>query len=338
MDYNKDYYKILEINKNSSNDEIKKSYRRLSKLHHPDINKNVDDKFFKEIASAYSILSDSKLKNEYDRRSPYGKNYQPNPFGNMFGNSSFEFHFGEAGDIFSQFFGNSPFGSGFNPFQREKFKENLDINLSTTINLKQIYNNETLILKYKKFVSCVDCKGTGFDKESHSENCDVCDGTGIYNGRTCDYCRGEGKIYTGQCKTCKGEKIILKDSEVNIQSVSQVRNSVRNVYRGYGHQSKYYKDKNGSLILTINIDRNDSYEIINNFDLSKTVDIHFQDAIDGNNLLFNHIDDTILKVKLPLKTKNNDIIKIKEKGLLKNDNSRGDLYLKNNIIIDYDRI
>lgn len=337
MDYNKNYYEILGITKDATENEIKAQYRKLSKMHHPDVNKTGKDDKFKEISSAYSVLSDSTQKQEYDQRSPNGSSYSPF---NQFSGNGFEMHFGEGSDIFNQFFGgHNPFG-GFDPFQhfREEFRENLDINTSTTVNLKQIYLNENLNIKFKKYIHCPDCNGTGFDTNSNIDTCEICNGTGKNQGRTCEYCMGTGSIHNGQCKTCKGEKIILKDTEVVLQNLNQIRSNIRNAHRGYGHQSKYYRDKVGTLILNINVDRNDGYEIVNNYQLYKTIDIHFQDAIDGKDIMYKHIDDTDIKIKLPSKTKNDEIIRIKEKGLLKNDNLRDDLFLKINIIIDYDRI
>ena len=343
MDYNKNYYEELGIDKNASDEEIKKSYRKLAHKYHPDKNggnKESEIKFQK-INEAQSVLSDQKLRQEYDQRSPHGKSYSPF---SSFGGNGFEFHFGnsEPADIFSQFFGgNSPFGAEFNPFggfQREEFRENLDINASVTINLKQIYLDENFVLKYKRFVHCEYCNGTGFNKNSHSDTCEICNGSGKNKGGTCEYCKGDGKVYTGQCNHCKGEKLEMKDTEVTMQNLSQLRNSIKNAHRGYGHQSKYYRDKVGTLILNINIDRNDGYQILNNYDLSKTLDVHYQDAIDGAEFLYHHIDDTEIKIKLPIKTKNDDVIRIKEKGLLKNDNDRADLFLKINIIINYERV
>lgn len=344
MDYNKNYYEELGIDKNASDEEIKKTYRKLAHKYHPD--KNGGDKEseskFQKINEAQSVLSDQKSRQEYDQRSPHGKSYSP--FTSFGGGNGFEFHFGNGGpaDIFSQFFGgNSPFGGGFNPFggfQREEFRENLDVNVSANIDLKQIYLDENLTIKFKRFVHCEYCNGTGFDKNSHSDSCEVCNGTGKNNGTTCEYCKGDGKIYTGQCNHCKGEKVELKDTEVTMQNLSHLRTSIKNAHRGYGHQSKYYREKIGNLILNINVDRNDEYQIVNNYELSKTIDIHYQDAIDGSEILYSHVDGTNIKIKLPIKTKNSDIIKIKEKGLLKNNNKRADLYLKINIIIDYERI
>ena len=345
MDYNKNYYQVLGLDKNASEEEIKKNYRKLAHQYHPDKNdgnKEYEAKF-QQINEANSILSDAKSRQEYDQRSPHGNSYSPG-FGGFPG---FEFHFNQGGgdihDIFSQFFGGggNPFGGGFNPFsngfQREEFREDLDVNANMTVNLKQIYLNDNLILKYKRKVHCDDCKGTGFDRESHSDVCEMCNGTGRDKGKICEYCRGEGKIYTGTCKTCKGEKVILKDAEVNLSNISQLRSNIQNIHRGYGHQSKYYREKVGALILNINVNRNDDYQIVAGTQLHKSIDVHFKDAIDGVEISYKHVDDTEIKIKLPAKTKNDDILRIKEKGLL-NNNLRDDLYLKINIIIDYSRI
>ena len=144
MDYNKNYYNDLGLDKNATEEEIKKQYRKLAHKYHPDKNAGNDNEF-KKINEANSILSDSKLKQEYDQRSPHGKSYSPfQSFNSGFG-SSFEFHFGGMDDIFSQFFG------GKNPFGfKEEFQENLDVNVNVNLNLKQIYENEILNIKFKK--------------------------------------------------------------------------------------------------------------------------------------------------------------------------------------------
>ena len=292
MDYNKNYYQELGLDKNASEDDIKKAYRRLAHQHHPDKNaghKDAEAKF-QRVNEANQVLSDPKSKQEYDQRSPHGNAYSP------FNSNPFEFHFGNGNDdFFSQFFGgNSPFGGGFNPFDpfNRQVRENLDINFNININLRQLYLNEKIEVKYKRNVWCENCP----------------------------------------------EKVELKDAEVALQNLYQIRNNVRSVQRGYGHQSKQYKEKQGSLVLNINLERNDEYQIINNYELHRVIDVHFQDAIDGSEFLYTHIDDTKIKIKLPTKSKNNDILKVKEKGLLLNENDRSDLFLKINIIIDYERI
>lgn len=334
MDLNKDYYKELNLDKNANDDDIKKAYRKLAMKYHPDKNNgNKDAELkFQKINEANEILSDTNKKNEYDQRSPHGNSYSPNPFADLFG---------------SAFGGFNPFadmfGGGFNPFgstfTQSNFRENLDINVSTNITLKDIYLNNNLSIKYQKYVHCDECQGTGFDNKDEGFSCDMCDGTGkSKNGKDCEYCRGTGKIHSGECKKCKGEKVILKDTEVNIQNIYKLRNSTQNMSRGNGHQSKYYRERVGSLIMNININRNDDFKIINGYELHKTISVHYQDAIDGVEIPFTHIDGSIIKIKLPNKSKNDDILRIKNKGLLQNENNRSDLYLKINIIIDYKRI
>lgn len=336
MDYNKDYYNELGIDKNATNSEIKKQYRTLSKKHHPDVNGGKDEKF-KLISEAYEILSDSNKKQEYDTRSPNGNSYSPNTF------SGFNFNFQDGGEIFSQFFGGggNPFGAGspFGSFFRNtEFAENLDIHININININQIYENEKITINYKKYISCDNCDSTGFDKTGHSDQCEVCDGTGVNNNKVCDYCKGSGKIYSGKCSVCNGEKIILKDTEVTLQNISEIRESSNNLQRGYGSQSKYYNNKIGNLLLNIIFTNDSKYKIVNNYDLSTTIDIHYQDAINGDKITYIHLDSTKIEIKLPEKTKNDDVLKIKERGLLKNDGKRADLYLKINIIIDYDKL
>lgn len=329
MDYNKDYYKDLGLDKNATNSEIKKQYRTLSKKHHPDVNSGNEEKF-KIISEAYEVLSNSNKKQEYDTQSPNGNSYSPSNF------SGFNFNFGSGGDIFSQFFGGTnPFGSFFT---REEFQENLDININLNIDIDQIYTNEKITLNYKKYVFCDNCDGTGFDKTGQSYDCDVCDSTGINNGTKCEYCQGTGKIFSDKCTTCNGEKTLLKDADVTLQNISEIRASTRSIQRGYGSQSKYYRDKVGSLVINLNVINSSKCKIINNYDLITNIDIHYQDAIDGNKIIYEHIDKTKIEIKLPNHTKNDDTLKVKEKGLLQRDGKRADLYLKINIIIDYDKL
>jgi molecular chaperone DnaJ len=331
MDYNKNYYQELELDKNATIDQIKKQYRKLALKYHPDKNKNSVERF-QRINEANSVLSNEKSKNEYDTRSPHGKSYSPGfgSFGNFGGFSSgFDFNFS---DIFEQFFGGNPFGG------REEFKENLDINSTIQITLKDIYLNDNKKIKYQKQIHCDECNGTGFDRNSHSDTCEICNGTGVNRGQTCEYCLGEGKIYTGECKKCKGNKVVLTDSEINLQSLSKLRGNIRNAYSGYGHQSKYYRNKVGKLILNVNIEQNKEFKIVNDFDLQKDINVHFQDCIDGNEITIKHVDNKELKIKLNEKTNDGNFIRLKNKGLLKNEINRGDLFLKINIIIDYNRI
>lgn len=338
MDFNKNYYNILGVSNQATEQEIKKAFRKKATETHPDKHGG-DDKAFKEINEAYQCVGDKQKKEQYDTNSPHGKNYSPNPFqgfgDNPFGGFGFGF---DPASIFQTFF-----NRGYSDFaqrkQREEFKEDLNIAINLNIDLKRIYENKPIKIKYKRRVKCTPCNGTGFDRKSHSEICEVCDGRGRDTyGFICAQCLGEGKIYTGTCPNCKGEKVILVEQELTLDKPASIRNSTQNIYREFGHHSKYYREKIGALITNVNFIPNPKFEIKNSYDLNYTYNIHFQDAIDGKEVLYKHVDDSKIKLKIPIKTKDGDIIRLKNMGLLDDFNNRGDLYIRLNVIIDYDKL
>lgn len=335
MDINKNYYDILGVSKKSSDSEIKKNFRKKAAETHPDKHGG-DDSEFKNINEAYQILGSDK-KQQYDTQSPHGKDYDPN-----FGFNSFF----SGGNPFGGF--NVNFGdSGFDPFEmffrrRKEFYEELDITLNVNVKLEDIYNNKDILVKYTRNVSCNICKGTGFDPESESHSCDVCDGKGKIWEPTrgyvnCKYCRGTGEIHTGTCKKCNGEKVIHKDEEFHLNNVYRITDSDTKYIRDYGHQSKHYLNKKGNLILNINYIHNDKY-LRKKEGLYYKLDIHFDDAINGVELLYNHLDSKEYKLKIPKGTRDGDKLKMSKMGLLINNQIRQDLFILINIIIDYNRL
>lgn len=327
MDLNKDYYGILGISNSSSISDIKKRFRKLAMIYHPDKNdgdKHKEEKF-KLITEAYNILSNEETKNHYDTFSPYGKKYKSNynPFINL------------GYDIFDAFFKNYNFVN----FDHGDFKENLDIVVNLYVTLKDVYKGLPVKVTYKRFVHCSNCKGTGFDPKSLSYTCEICEGKGKNNfNEKCEYCQGDGKIYTSPCDVCKGEKIILKDAEFNVVNIENIRNSEDKYLKGFGHQSRYYREIKGDLKLRIIYQDDEKYKIIDN-KLHYKLDIHYEDAIYGIEKELKLLDDNIIKINIPEKTKDGDIITIKEKGLIKNIiGERDDLIISINVIIDYSRV
>ncbi|NPV12914.1 MAG: DnaJ domain-containing protein [Ignavibacteria bacterium] len=338
MDLNKDYYKILGVTKTSSSNDIKNAYKKLVKMYHPDLNKNNSDDKIKEINIAYSVLSDETTKKQYDTQSPYGKSYNPNPFE----------HVGGIYEIFNVFFGNDLFSQSRNPFgsffhggknEYKEFHENLDITINLIVTLNDVYKGKPIKVSYKRFVHCETCKGTGFDPKSESYECEICGGIGKDNlGRKCEYCQGVGKIYSMPCGFCNGEKIVLRDAEFNITNVENIRASEDKYLRSFGHQSKYFREKKGDLKLKIIYQEVNKYKIIDN-KLYYNLDLHYEDAIKGFKYEYKLLDDSKIKVSIPEKTKDGDIIRLKGKGLILDiKGNRDDLYIKINIIIDYKRL
>ncbi len=342
MDLNKDYYSVLGLNKSSSESDIKKAFRKKAVETHPDKNGGSDIEF-KKINEAYSILSDDKLKQEYDIKSPHGNNYNPNI---GFGPGSF---FKDFGNGFSFSFGG--FDNSFDPFEffndrffnrKTEFQEDLNINLSIKVTLSDIYNNSPIKVKYTRNVSCNVCNGTGFDPKSESYTCEVCNGTGkvrehVIGIINCKYCNGTGKIHSGTCTNCNGDKIKSVDEEFIMNNIYKIQNSDTKYIKNYGHQSKYYRNKKGDLILNI-IFEDDERFTRKKDGLYFKLNVHYDDAIKGTDLEFLHLDKSKYKVKIPPKTKDGDVLKMSKKGMLIDKDVRQNLYLIVNITIDYSRI
>lgn len=336
MNINKNYYQILGLNKNADLTEIKKTYKKLAVKYHPDKNNGdkVKEEKFKEISEAYTELSNPLKKSQYDTQSPFGKTYNPNPFSNL----------GDIGNIFNTFFGGgNPFGTPFGKtHEYREFEENLDIVINVILTLADVYKSQPLKISYKRNLHCDDCDGTGFDRESLSDDCEMCDATGTVNngifGRgKCEYCQGTGKVFSETCKKCNGEKVIPKDTEFDINNVYTIRKSAEEFLPGYGHQSKYFRNKIGILKLNIIYQDVKDYSIDNEI-LYYKMDLHYEDAINGDVKEFELLDGSSILIKIPQKTKDGDIIIVKGKGLLKLTADRDDLHIRINIVINYDKL
>jgi len=325
MDLNKDYYSILGVSKDASEDEIKKKYRKLAKEYHPDSNQNKDDSKFKELNEAYSIIGDNSERQKYDVHSPNGGNFQPgfgNPFSHIFGGGGF-----------------GPFDSFFRDIfsRKEEFVENLDINININITLKDVYNNNNIPIRFKHDVKCNTCGFTGFDQESESFECETCDGKGSDGFTSCKYCSGKGRIHTGTCSKCNGEKVVSQDEEFGFSNSYMIDNNFIKYMRGLGHQSRYYANRVGTLNVQANYIHDNKY-VRDGSNLIFPLNLHFQLAIDGFDFEYEHLDDKKYSLKIPAKTKDGDLLRITGKGLLIDGHKRGDLLIKINIIIDYNLI
>lgn len=207
----KDYYGILGVGRQASENEIKSAYRKLSKKYHPDMHvndteeekKKAEEKF-KEIAEAYSVLSDKDKKARYDRGEDSGADFDINEF--------FRNHM-------HHFDGFNPFGGGFNfdfggPQQTQNIGEDVAINVK--LSFSEAYAGCEKEVSYSRGESCSHCHGTG-SADGRQTTCPHCNGSGIIQERRsqgpnfvsivskpCPYCHGTGKAVSNPCKECNG--------------------------------------------------------------------------------------------------------------------------------------
>lgn len=347
MDINKDYYKILEISKNATDKEIKKSYRKLAVKYHPDKNKGSKDSEikFKNISEAYQVLKDDKLKSKYDFQSPYGKNYK-----SQWDNRGFESR--------NPFSNNNPFGGGFSDFSdmrdifdifSESFKsggyydnyynENLNIDLDVTVTLKDVYLNNSIPVEYYRYKKCDTCDGIGFNLNSEYDYCLACSGRGhdLY-GFKCKSCNGTGKLYKEKCNSCYGQKVLYKKEKFEFKNSYRIDNTFKTRKSKYGHHSKKSKSRIGDLTVRINYVNNTEFKRTPK-GLEYTLNLHYEDAIKGKKVQIKLPDDKNYNLTIPPKTKDGQIFTMKNKGTYTFDGkTRTDLLIKINIIIDYEKV
>lgn len=255
----KDYYSILGIPKNATQDEIKKAYRKLAHQYHPDKNKG-DDKKFKEVNEAYQTLGDEKKRAHYDRfgttgspfggggggYSPFGGSHeggQGGPFGfggqNPFGQSQgggFNFNGQEfdLGDIFGDIFGFAQDGRG--GAQTKRKTRGNDISVILEISLEDAAFGAVKNLELNKLDFCAACGGAGAEKGSGLKICAKCGGHGkveqnvniffgtIKNIAVCPDCSGAGKVLEKHCKECRGTGAAKKNEKIVVEIPAGIGN------------------------------------------------------------------------------------------------------------------
>lgn len=232
----KDYYSILGIPKNATQEEIKKAYRKLAHQYHPDKNKG-DDKKFKEVNEAYQVLGDEKKRANYDRfgtaGSPFGEGgFQGGPFGfggqNPFGGGGFNFNGQEfdLGDIF---------GGGFRTQTKRQARGN-DISVILEITLEDAAFGTVKNLELNKLDFCAACGGAGAEKGSGLKTCAKCGGLGeveqnvniffgtIRNIVVCPDCAGARKVPEKRCGECHGTGAAKKIEKIAVEIPAGINN------------------------------------------------------------------------------------------------------------------
>jgi len=218
----KDYYKIIGVDKNASEDEIKKAYRKLALKYHPDRTKGDkgSEAKFKEAAEAYEVLSDSDKRARYDR---YGEEGLKGAFSGRGGGFAWEdfSHVNDFEDIFGNIFGDSIFGDFFGGRssrrrQSDMKKRGADLRVNLSLTLEEIAAGAEKTIKIKKYKRCTVCSGDGSKPGSGSKTCSNCGGTGeihtqsrsffgtFINVQTCNVCGGAGKVISDPCISCGG--------------------------------------------------------------------------------------------------------------------------------------
>lgn len=302
----KDYYKILEVERSASADEIKKSYRKQAMKYHPDKNPgdtNAEEKF-KDCAEAFEVLSDPQKKQEYDTYGTVGGSDNFNPFGGGFG------------DIFSRF--EDFFGFGR---QQNRVKKGSDLRIKVNLNLIDVINGVDKKLKYIRQTKCNTCNGIG---GRDIQNCSICSGSGvrriiqntpfgtIQQNVSCNSCNGSGKQIRNICNNCRGNGTTPLEETIDVHIPQGASNGMSFNMTGQGNWGRGV-DQFGDLQIFIEESPDPKFRREHN-NLIYTQSISVIDAIIGKE---QKIVTPQGEIKFTIKpgTSHKDVLRIQGKGV-----------------------
>ncbi len=282
----RDYYEVLGVSKNATEDEIKKAFRSLAKKYHPDVSTeaNAEEKF-KEIQEAYSVLSDQEKRAQYDRFGHQAENMGQGFSG--FSGFSGGFEDFDLGDIFSSFFG----GGGGSRTQSNRPRKGEDIQKRMTISFMDSIFGKTEKIKVQVYDECSNCHGTGAKSSSDVKTCSKCGGTGrviieqtslfgrTQTQTTCPNCHGKGKEILNKCQTCGGEGMVKVTKEVEVKVPQGIETGQQIRLEGLGNRG-INGGPNGDLYIQFEVQEDEIFVREGN-DIFVEVPITFSQAALG---------------------------------------------------------
>ncbi len=310
----KDYYRILGVSKDASEEEIKKSYRKIAMQYHPDRNpgnKESEEKF-KIASEAYEVLRDPQKREIYDRYGIEGLR------GTGFtGFRGFEDIFSAFSDVFEDFFG---FGTTHQ--RRGKSRPGSDLRYDLKISFSDAAFGKEIEIDLPKGVSCEICNGTGAKPGTQPANCPNCRGTGQVSrsqgfftiSTTCSQCRGEGKFIPHPCKECRGLGKVRKSKKIQIKIPGGVDTGSKLRIRGEGEEGERGGPP-GDLLIFLYVEPHDFFSRDGD-DIICQIPISFTQAALGSEIEVPTLNGR-KSLTIPKGTESGEIFRIKGEGFPK---------------------
>ncbi|MBN1374400.1 DnaJ domain-containing protein [Candidatus Dojkabacteria bacterium] len=343
----RDYYEILNVDKEATEADIKKAYRKLVKKWHPDVNKAADaEEKFKEVQEAYEVLSDSRKREQYDSFGHSGvgdgMNFNEGYYdmGSMSGMGGMEDilnqFFGGSGFSFGSMFGGDGFGTGSASARAERSRFSPDdIHVNATLSLEEANEGLTREIEFEFKGVCNSCKGTGAKNEEFT-SCKECNGKGVVRSvqqsffgqmvvqRACAVCGGSGSIPKAVCSECNGKGWIPQKEKLKIKIPVGAYDGLVLRFRG---------DNRGDLYVHVKVKSHNVFTRDGN-DVFIDIDVPLVTAVLGGEILIPTLYGDV-RLKIPAGTQPNDIIKVKQYGtyIVGNSSQKGDLYVNCSITI-----
>jgi molecular chaperone DnaJ len=323
-----DYYEVLGIERESTQDEIKRAFRKLAFQYHPDRNKDpgAEDKF-KEISEAYAVLSDTEKRQQYDAYGHAGVSgrwstediFRSGNFRDIFS----EFGFGD--DLFSRIFG-SFFGGGFRGFQRQQTgpRRGSDLETRIEITLEQAAFGKDVEISLNRPQRCTRCNGDGSEPGTSITRCTKCAGRGRVEHRTqslfgqmirvvtCDQCDGRGEVAETPCRICRGKGLENRRTRLNVTVPPGIENGTQLILRGQGEDGPFGGPP-GNLYVTVMI-KPHPLLLRRGKDVIYEAEITFPQAALGTMIRVPSLTGE-KSLKIPSGSQNGDILRMRGEGI-----------------------
>ena len=322
----RDYYEVLGVSREASNDELKKAYRRLAMKYHPD--RNPDDEEaearFKEAKEAHEILSDSQKRAAYDQFGHAGVDTSAGG-----GAGGFQGGFSDIfGDVFGDIFGRAGGRRGSQVFRGADLRYRLDLDL------EQAVFGDEVTLDIPTYVGCERCGGNGSEPGSSPQVCDTCGGHGqvrMQQGffsvqQTCPKCHGKGKMIVDPCRDCHGQGRIQKTKHLSVKIPAGVDDGDRVRLSGEGEAGENGGPA-GDLYVEVQVRPHELFQR-DGTNLSSDIPVSFATAALGGTIEVPTLDGQVA-LKIPAETQSGRVFRLRGKGV-KNvrGGSVGDLYCR----------
>lgn len=336
-----DYYSILGVAKNASEDELKKAYRKLAMQYHPDKNHgNAEaEKKFKAINEAYDVLKDPQKRAAYDRfgHEAFANGGMGNAGGGGAGGFS-GFHAGSFSDIFedlfSEFTGGRRGGNGGGQAQSGAARGS-DLRYNLDITLEEAFKGQQRTIKVTTSGTCESCHGSGAEKGSSPETCGTCHGRGAVRAqqgfftveRPCHTCQGTGKVIKNPCRPCAGSGRVRKEKTLNVSIPAGVEEGTRIRLAGEG-EAGFRGGPAGDLYIFLSVKPHRIFKR-DGANILCYVPLRVTTAALGGHIEVPTIDGGRVKVTIPEGTQSGHQFRLKGKGMsVLKSQARGDMYIE----------